>query len=437
MAKNQLKGQSKQGNETKTGGKTKVKNKDKWLTSFIDEDETTPKTIKKIAKAKAAKVKSSKPSALVLKVTADAKKIPKRAPLSLPELRARIDDIDRQIQALITERAQFARSVGIAKGPLKAAIDYYRPERESQVLRMVIERNAGPLSSAELVRVFREIMSACLAQQDPLKIAFLGPEGTFSQVAVMKHFGHSVKALPMASIEEVFQEVASKAADFGVVPIENSAEGSVHHTQDQFVTSDLKICGEIELRIQQHLMSASDGLSKIERVYSHTQSLGQCKMWLKKNLPKAEKIAVSSNAEAARRARGMPEAAAIASEAAAQIYGLKILHRNIEDRADNTTRFLVIGRQLFEPSGNDKTSLMLAGKDQPGLLYHLLDPLARNGVSMTRIESRPMRTGKWEYAFFLDVAGHVKEEPLKSALGQMTGLAGQLKILGSYPTALL
>jgi chorismate mutase / prephenate dehydratase len=222
-----------------------------------------------------------------------------------------------------------------------------------------------------------------------------------------------------------------------VVPIENSAEGSVHHTQDMFVTSNLKICGEIELRIQQHLMSVSENFSSIERVYSHAQSLGQCKMWLKKNLPRAEKIAVSSNAEAAKRARGMPEAAAIASDTAASIYGLKILRQNIEDRADNTTRFVVIGRAPFEPSGKDKTSLMLAGKDQPGLLYQLLDPLARNGVSMTRIESRPMRTGKWEYAFFLDVEGHVKEEPLKTALSEMTHLAGQLKLLGSYPMGLI
>jgi chorismate mutase / prephenate dehydratase len=361
------------------------------------------------------------------------KRAPKRPPVSLPELRARIDSIDAQIQSLISERARYARTVGQVKGPLKEAIDYYRPERESQVLRMVIERNAGPLNNVELVRVFREIMSACLAQQNPLRIAFLGPEGTFSQAAVLKHFGHSVKTLPLASIEEVFQEVEAKNADFGVVPIENSAEGSVHHTQDMFVASNLKICGEIELSIEQHLMSAAEDLSKIERVYSHAQSLGQCRMWLKKNLPKAEKIAVSSNAEAARRARGATDAAAIASETAAQIYGIKIVRRSIMDRPDNTTRFVVLGRQLFEPSGRDKTSLMLAGKDQPGLLYQLLDPLARAGVSMTRIESRPMRTGKWEYAFFLDVEGHIKDDKLKLALSEMGHFAGQLKILGSYP----
>jgi chorismate mutase / prephenate dehydratase len=380
-------------------------------------------------KAKPAKAKT------VRAIIKRAARVPKRPPLSLPELRERIDHVDQQIQSLIAERARYARRVGQVKGPLAAAIDYYRPERESQVLRMVIERNTGPLNNAELVRVFREIMSACLAQQNPLRIAFLGPEGTFSQAAVLKHFGHSVKVLPLASIEEVFQEVEAKNADFGVVPIENSVEGSVHHTQDMFVASDLKICGEIELSIQQHLMSTGDDLSKIERVYSHAQSLGQCKMWLKKNLPKAEKIPCASNAEAARRARNAPEAAAIASETAAQIYGLKILRRSVMDRPDNTTRFVVLGRQLFEPSGHDKTSLMLAGKDQPGLLYQLLDPLARAGVSMTRIESRPMRTGKWEYAFFLDVAGHIKDDSLKAALGEMGHLAGQLKILGSYPIA--
>jgi chorismate mutase / prephenate dehydratase len=422
--------------------KAKLKAKNTAIDPELLDDPLGPKKarLKAPPKAKAgsklkvaAKAVVKKPKLLRALVKRNA--APKRPPLTLPELRERIDNVDQQIQSLITERARYARRVGQVKGPLKAAIDYYRPERESQVLRMVIERNVGPLNSDELVRVFREIMSACLAQQNPLRIAFLGPEGTFSQAAVLKHFGHSVKTLPLASIEEVFQEVEAKNADFGVVPIENSVEGSVHHTQDMFVSSDLKICGEIELSIHQHLMSTGEDLSKIERVYSHAQSLGQCKMWLKKNLPKAEKIAVSSNAEAARRARGAPEAAAIASETAAQIYGLKIMRRSVMDRPDNTTRFVVLGRQLFEPSGRDKTSLMLAGKDQPGLLYQLLDPLARAGVSMTRIESRPMRTGKWEYAFFLDVAGHVKDDNLKAALSEMGHLAGQLKVLGSYPLA--
>jgi chorismate mutase/prephenate dehydratase len=359
------------------------------------------------------------------------------AAISLPELRQRIDSVDRQIQDLIAERAGYARQVGVAKGPLKQAIDYYRPEREAQVLRAVADRNTGPLSNEELLRVFREIMSACLAQQNPLKIAYLGPEGTFSQAAVQKHFGHSVIAIPMASIEEVFAEVENGNADFGVVPVENSTEGAVHHTFDMFLTTPLKICGEIELRVHQNLLSRASDTSQIERVYSHAQSLAQCRSWLRRHLPKAEKIAVSSNAEAARRARNAEDAAAIAGLSAAQVYGLKVLAPSIEDRPDNTTRFLVMGRELFPPSGHDKTSLLLAIKDQPGALYQLLTPLAKHGVSMTRIESRPARGAKWEYVFFIDVEGHVESGPLQAALSDLGPVAGQLKVLGAYPAAIV
>ena len=369
--------------------------------------------------------------------------MPKKKPeapipaISLPELRQRIDSVDRQIQDLIAERAGYARQVGVAKGPLKQAIDYYRPEREAQVLRAVADRNAGPLSNEELLRVFREIMSACLAQQNPLKIAYLGPEGTFSQAAVQKHFGHSVITIPMASIEEVFGEVENGNADFGVVPVENSTEGAVHHTFDMFLTTPLKICGEIELRVHQNLLSRAADMSQIERVYSHAQSLAQCRSWLRRNLPKAEKIAVSSNAEAARRARNAEDAAAIAGLSAAQVYGLKVLAPNIEDRPDNTTRFMVLGRELFPPSGHDKTSLLLAIKDQPGALYQLLTPLAKHGVSMTRIESRPARGAKWEYVFFIDVEGHVENGPLQAALADLGPVAAQLKVLGAYPAAIV
>jgi chorismate mutase/prephenate dehydratase len=359
------------------------------------------------------------------------------AAISLPELRQRIDSVDKQIQDLIAERAGYARQVGVAKGPLKQAIDYYRPEREAQVLRAVADRNAGPLSNEELLRVFREIMSACLAQQNPLKIAYLGPEGTFSQAAVQKHFGHSVIAIPMASIEEVFAEVENGNADFGVVPVENSTEGAVHHTFDMFLTTPLKICGEIELRVHQNLLSRAADMSQIERVYSHAQSLAQCRSWLRRHLPKAEKIAVSSNAEAARRARNAEDAAAIAGLSAAQVYGLKVLAPSIEDRPDNTTRFLVMGRELFPPSGHDKTSLLLAIKDQPGALYQLLTPLAKHGVSMTRIESRPARGAKWEYVFFIDVEGHIESGPLQAALADLGPVAGQLKVLGAYPAAIV
>ena len=356
---------------------------------------------------------------------------------SLGEVRGRIDSIDRQIQALIAERARFALQVGKAKGPLKAAIDYYRPEREAQVLRMVVDRNQGPLADEVLVRLFREIMSACLAQQEPLKIGYLGPEGTFSQQAVHKHFGHSAHGLPLASIEEVFQEVAAGNADFGVVPVENSGQGTIQITLDMFLTSPLKICGEVELRVHQHMLSRSGRLEDIERVYSHPMSLAQCKSWLRQNLPKAEKIAVSSNAEAARRARGSDEAGAIAGIAAGHVYGLKVVAGPIEDRPDNTTRFLVIGRELLPPCGHDRTSLLVFLRDRPGALFDVLSPFARHGVSMDRIESRPAHTGRWQYAFFIDVLGHVQDSALAAALSELDQAAVQVKVLGSYPVALL
>lgn len=355
---------------------------------------------------------------------------------SLSELRERIDAVDRNIQELISERARYARMVGQVKGPLKAAIDYYRPEREVQVLRQVMARNNGPLSSEELMRVFREVMSACLALQDPLRIGFLGPEGTFSHTAVRKHFGHSVRALALSSIEEVFQEVAAGHADFGVVPIENSSEGAVHHTLDMFFSTGLKICGEVELRVQQNLLSHAKDYTQIERVYSHAQSLGQCRNWLRQHLPHAERIAVSSNAEAARRVRNAPDAAAIAGDSAAQVYNLPILAAAIEDKPDNTTRFVVLGPELLPPSGKDKTSLLLSVRDQPGALYQLLTPLAAAGISMTRIESRPGRA-KWEYLFFIDVEGHVADDRLGAALATLGPAAAELKVLGSYPVALM
>ena len=359
------------------------------------------------------------------------------APPVLSEVRERIDGIDRQIQALIAERARWAQQVGKAKGPLKAAVDYYRPEREAQVLRQVLDRNDGPLSDEVLLRLFREIMSACLAQQEPLKVGFLGPEGTFSQQALHKHFGHSAKGLPLASIEEVFQEVEAGHADFGVVPVENSGQGTIQSTLDMFLTSPLKICGEVELAVHQHLMSRTGRLEDIERVYSHPMSLAQCKAWLRQHLPKAEKIAVASNAEAARRARTADDAAAIAGENAGHVYGLKVVAGPIEDRPDNTTRFLVLGRELFSASGHDRTSLLVYVRDQPGALYSVLSPFARHGVSMNRIESRPSHTGRWQYAFFIDVSGHVHDGAVAQALSELGEYAADVKVLGSYPVALL
>jgi len=354
----------------------------------------------------------------------------------LAQVRVQIDGIDRQIQALIKERANWAHQVGKAKGKLAAAVDYYRPEREAQVLRQVVDRNDGPLADDVLVRLFREIMSACLAQQEPLKIGFLGPEGTHSQQAVYKHFGHSIHGLPLSSIEEVFQEVEAGHADFGVVPVENSTQGTIQSTLDMFLTSKLRICGEVELRVHQHLLSRSGRIEDIERVYSHPQSFAQAKAWLRQYLPRAEKIPVTSNAEAARRARNADDAAAIAGISAATVYGLKSVAGPIEDRPDNTTRFLVLGRELFPPSGNDRTSLLVFIKDQPGALYHVLEPFAKHGLSMNRIESRPGHTGLWQYAFFIDITGHAQEDAMRRALGDVAQFAQEVKVLGSYPVAI-
>src|SRR5262245_61238856 len=377
-----------------------------------------------------AKASGHTPKALTAE-TSEAESKP-----DLAEVRAHIDGIDQRIQALILERANWAQQVGKAKGKLAAAVDYYRPEREAQVLRRVVDRNDGPLNDEVLVRLFREIMSACLAQQEPLKIGFLGPEGTHSQQAVYKHFGHSIHGLPLLSIEEVFQEVEAGHADFGVVPVENSTQGTIQSTLDMFLTSKLKICGEVELRVHQHLLSRSGRIEDIERVYSHPQSFAQCKAWLRQYLPKAEKIAVASNAEAARRARSSEDAAAIAGISAANVYGLKAVAGPIEDRPDNTTRFLVIGRELFPPSGNDRTSLLVFIKDQPGALYHVLAPFAKHGLSMNRIESRPGHTGLWQYAFFIDISGHVHEDAMRRAVEELDEYAQEVKVLGSYPVAI-
>ena len=355
---------------------------------------------------------------------------------NLTEARQRIDSIDRELQALIAERARWAQQVGRAKGPLKAAVDYYRPEREAQVLRMVVDRNQGPLSDAELVRLFREIMSACLAQQEPLRIGFLGPEGTFSQQAAQKHFGHSARLLPLASIEEVFQEIEAGHADFGIVPVENSGQGTIQSTLDMFLTSPLKICGEVELRVRQYLLSRTGQLADVERVYAHPQSLAQCKVWLRQHLPASERAAVASNAEGARRARLADDVAAIAGEAVAHIYGLKVIAGPIEDRPDNTPRFLVLGRELFPASGNDRTSLLVFVNDQPGALFNALSPFAAHGVSMNRIESRPAHSGAWQYAFFIDLSGHIEDAPLRAALQELAPHAAEIRVLGSYPVAI-
>ncbi len=355
----------------------------------------------------------------------------------LDEIRRRIDALDERIQSLIAERAAVAAQVRQAKGDLAGAAAYYRPDREAQVLRRVIERNQGPLSDAVMLRLFREIMSACLAQQEPLRVAYLGPEGTFTQQAVYRQFGHSVNAIAQPGIEDVFLAVQGGEADFGVVPVENSTQGVVSHTLDLFIHSALKIAAEVELRIHQHLLTKARALDTIERVYAHQQSLAQCKHWLAAHLDHAELIAVSSNAEAARRVRHAPDSAAIAGRHAAEVYGLPVLFANIEDHVDNTTRFLVLGTELLPASGEDKTTLMVAGHDGPGALFGLLEPLARHAVNMNRIESRPSRQGRWDYLFFIDVDGHVSDAALKSAMAELEGSARLVKVLGSYPRAVL
>lgn len=351
-------------------------------------------------------------------------------------LRDRIDQLDEKIQTLISERARCAQDIATLKHAAGEA-NFYRPEREVDVLRRVLERNRGPLANEEMARLFREIMSACLALEMPMQIAFLGPEGTFTQAAALKHFGHSVHTVPLGGIDEVFREVESGAAHFGVVPIENSTEGVINHTLDMFVGSPLRICGEVELRIHHHLLGKGRSLKGVRRVLSHQQSLAQCREWLDANLPEVERTAVASNAEAARLAAKDARAVAIAGSSAAEIYRLKVLVSNIEDEPDNTTRFLVIGRLDPAPTGDDKTSLLISGPNRSGSLMSLLEPLAKHRINMTRIESRPSRRGLWEYVFFVDVDGHAQDARVRKALAELEKEASFVKWLGSYPKAVL
>ncbi|OOZ39727.1 chorismate mutase [Solemya pervernicosa gill symbiont] len=355
----------------------------------------------------------------------------------LQAIRTRIDALDEELQALINERASLAQEVARVKLADGEEALFYRPEREAQVLRRVKERNQGPLPAEEVARLFREVMSACLALEQPMQIAFLGPEGTFSQEAVLKHFGHSALTLPMAAIDEVFREVEAGSANYGVVPVENSTEGAINHTLDLLLKTPLKICGEVELRIHDHLMTQVDSLAEIKCVYSHAQSLAQCREWLDAHLAGVERVSVSSNAEAARLARDEAGAAAIAGYSAAELYDLKILESNIEDDPNNTTRFFILGRDDVPASGKDKTALLVSTKNKPGALSQLLEPLARHGISMTRIESRPSRKGVWEYVFFVEIEGHQDEEQVASALGALEREAAMYKILGSFPRAVL
>lgn len=356
----------------------------------------------------------------------------------LAKLRSQIDQLDTQLLEIISQRAQCASQVGAYKRENgQDDCQFYRPEREANVLRRVAELNPGPLPNEEMARLIREVMSACLAVERKLNIAFLGPEGTFTEEAALKHFGHSVQTSALNSISEVFREVESGAANYGVVPIENSTEGVITHTLDNFTRSSLKIVGEVELRIHHYLLSQQTDMNNISLINSHQQALAQCRKWLDSNMSTIVREPVASNAQAAMNAQQNPAVAAIASRSAADKYQLNILARNIEDMPDNTTRFLIIGTNAIAPSGIDKTSLIVSAPNKPGALYNLLQPFARNNVSMTRIESRPSRGVNWEYVFFLDLDGHVDDEPLQLALTELAEVADMVNVLGSYPKAVL
>jgi len=357
---------------------------------------------------------------------------------ALQIIRDQIDDTDLQIQALLNKRAAMAEEVArikIANG--EQCGDFYRPEREAMVLRQVMERNEGPLDDKEMARLFREIMSACLAAEQPLQVAYLGPEGSFTQAAALKQFGGSVELQSMATIADVFHTVEAGNASYGLVPVENSTEGMVSHTLDRFIASPLKINGEVSLRIHHYLLSKSNDLTDINVVYAHPQALAQCRKWLAEHVPECRLVAVNSNSEAAKKVAKEPNAAAIAANRAAEIYDLSVLACNIEDEADNTTRFLVIGTQDVGPSGVDKTALLVSTKNKPGALQILLKPLADSGISMTRIESRPSGKGIWEYVFFIDIDGHCQDKAVAEALKLLEQESSMCRVLGSYPKAVL
>jgi chorismate mutase/prephenate dehydratase len=348
----------------------------------------------------------------------------------LKPLREGIDALDAKLLELLNERAKLAEEIGALKDG-----EVYRPEREAQVLRRLRQLNPGPLGADAVERLFVEIISACRALERPLAIAFLGPRGTFSEEAAVKRFGSAADGLPCATIDDVFRSVESREAHYGVVPVENSTEGAVGRTLDLLLATPLKACGEVMLAVHQCLLYGGDDYRAVQRVYSHPQSFGQCQRWLAANLPAAERISASSNGEAARLAAQDPGAAALGPQRAGEAFGLRVAAADIEDDPRNTTRFLVIGPCDAGLSGRDKTSLVMSAQNRPGAVHELLDPLARHGVSMTRLESRPSRTGLWEYVFFVDLEGHRDDPEVAAALAELGERAAFLKILGSYPAA--
>ncbi|MBU0791053.1 MAG: prephenate dehydratase [Polycyclovorans sp.] len=360
-------------------------------------------------------------------------------PQSLPDARLMIDALDEQLQRLISERARIAQHVALLKQRAGDQGDHYRPAREAEVLRAAMARNTGPLTDETIARLMREIMSACLSLESPLTVSYLGPEGTYTQAAVAKAFGDAVTARPLAAIDEIFRDVESGAADYGVVPVENSIGGIVSHTLDALVMTRLTLCGEVMLPVHHHLLSTHPAMDEIEVVYAHPQSFAQCRRWLDARLPKARRETVSSNGEGARRVVDAPRAAAIAGLPAARLYDLRILASNIEDDPTNTTRFLVIGKQSPTPSGDDVTSLVLsAHRNQPGALFKLLQPFADVGLDLTRIESRPTGGAPiQDYYFFIDFSGHQDAAEVRDALNAVRAGAAFFKVLGSYPRAVI
>ena len=352
--------------------------------------------------------------------------------MDLSHLRRKIDGLDAKIIGLLNERAAITLSIGREKIKNKKPI--YAPDREQDVLKRIKSLNAGPITNEAVEAIYREIMSASLALEKPLRIAYMGPEATFSHLASLKKFGSSVGHVACDNVAEVFSKVESGDCDYGVVPIENSIEGVVTHTMDLLVDSDLKICSQVLLDVTHHLMSKGS-LVQVKEIYSHPQVLGQCRQWLMKNMPKAHLIPVVSTTKAAQMVASKKNAACIASQVAASLYGLTILKKNIQDSAHNITRFLVISTMDVPPTGHDRTSLVFSIKDKVGALHAMLTPFMKHKINLTKIESRPSKKKAWDYYFFVDCEGHQSDAKVARALSQLEGMCKFLKILGSYPAA--
>jgi chorismate mutase/prephenate dehydratase len=349
----------------------------------------------------------------------------------IKSLRQKIDSLDGDILALLNERAKLALEVGRVK--LGSQIEPYNAQREEEILRRLESLNRGPFPHRAISPVFREIISACRSLEAEFTVSYLGPPATHTHLACVERFGSSVRALPEESIQEIFEAVEKEKANFGVVPIENSTEGVVNRTLDMFIESEVKICGEVLIRISHDLLSQGGKPEDIEKIYSHPQALAQCRRWLAKTFPHVELAETVSTAKAAQMAAGDPKAAAIASSLASHLYGLKVIESRIEDYPHNYTRFLVLGRQICGPTGKDKTSLLFSIPDSPGSLYQVLRPFSEKSINLTKIESRPIKDQPWEYVFFLDFEGHTRDAHIQEAMSELKKNVLFLKFLGSYP----